>query len=142
MFIGEFHHSIDTKGRIIIPSKFREDLGEKCVITRGIDQCLFIYTLSEWQQLLEKLNALPVNRKDARQFVRFFLSGAIECDFDKQGRINISAPLIEYAQFEKDCVIIGVSNRIEVWEKTKWNSYFQESEEIISDIAENIGFDL
>lgn len=142
MFIGEFHHSVDSKGRLIIPALFREMLGERCVITRGIDQCLFIYPLSEWRLLLGKINGLPVNRKDARQFVRFFLSGAIECEFDKQGRINISTPLMTYAELIKDCVVIGVSNRIEVWDNVKWESYFATSIDCISDIAENIGFDL
>ncbi|MGL4335672.1 MAG: division/cell wall cluster transcriptional repressor MraZ [Turicibacter sp.] len=142
MFIGEFHHSVDIKGRMIIPSRFRELLGEKCVITRGIDQCLFIYPLCEWEKLLNKINSLPVNRKDARQFARFFLSGATECEFDKQGRINISTPLQGYAQLEKECVIVGISNRIEIWDKAHWDDYFKMSEDVISDIAENIGFDL
>lgn len=142
MFIGEFHHSIDTKGRLIMPAKFRDQLNERCVITRGIDQCLFIYPIEEWNKLLEKINSLPVNRKDARQFSRFFLSGACECEFDKQGRINLSTPLMNYAELSKDCVIIGVSNRIEVWEKEKWTQYFDLSLDSILDIAENIGFDL
>lgn len=142
MFIGEFHHSVDSKGRLIIPALFREMLGDRCVITRGIDQCLFIYPLSEWRVLLEKINGLPVNRKDARQFARFFLSGAIECEFDKQGRINISTPLMTYAELIKDCVVIGVSNRIEIWDNAKWEGYFTTSIDCISDIAENIGFDL
>ena len=142
MFIGEFHHSIDAKGRLIMPAKFREQLNECCVITRGIDQCLFIYPIEEWKILLEKVNGLPVNRKDARQFSRFFLSGACECEFDKQGRINLSTPLMNYAGLSKDCVIIGVSNRIEIWEKEKWTQYFDFSVDSILDIAENIGFDL
>ena len=142
MFIGEFHHSIDAKGRLIMPAKFREQLNECCVITRGIDQCLFIYPIEEWKILLEKVNGLPVNRKDAHQFSRFFLSGACECEFDKQGRINLSTPLMNYAGLSKDCVIIGVSNRIEIWEKEKWTQYFDFSVDSILDIAENIGFDL
>ena len=142
MFIGEFHHSIDAKGRLIMPAKFREQLNECCVITRGIDQCLFIYPIEDWKILLEKVNGLPVNRKDARQFSRFFLSGACECEFDKQGRINLSTPLMNYAGLSKDCVIIGVSNRIEIWEKEKWTQYFDFSVDSILDIAENIGFDL
>ena len=142
MFIGEFHHSIDAKGRLIMPAKFREQLNECCVITRGIDQCLFIYPIEEWKILLEKVNGLSVNRKDARQFSRFFLSGACECEFDKQGRINLSTPLMNYAGLSKDCVIIGVSNRIEIWEKEKWTQYFDFSVDSILDIAENIGFDL
>lgn len=142
MFIGEFHHSIDAKGRLIMPAKFREQLNECCVITRGIDQCLFIYPIEEWKILLEKVNGLPVNRKDARQFSRFFLSGACECECDKQGRINLSTPLMNYAGLSKDCVIIGVSNRIEIWEKEKWTQYFDFSVDSILDIAENIGFDL
>ena len=142
MFIGEFHHSIDAKGRLIMPAKFREQLNECCVITRGIDLCLFIYPIEEWKILLEKVIGLPVNRKDARQFSRFFLSGACECEFDKQGRINLSTPLMNYAGLSKDCVIIGVSNRIEIWEKEKWTQYFDFSVDSILEIAENIGFDL
>ncbi|NGP44351.1 division/cell wall cluster transcriptional repressor MraZ [Bacillaceae bacterium SIJ1] len=138
MFMGEYHHSIDAKGRIIIPSKFRQPLGELFVITRGLDQCLFIYPMAEWQHLVDKLKQLPLTKKDARAFTRFFLSGASECELDKQGRINITTPLCKYASLEKECVIIGVSNRIEVWGKDAWDNYFDISQESFSELAENM----
>ncbi|MBS4172417.1 division/cell wall cluster transcriptional repressor MraZ [Bacillus sp. FJAT-49736] len=143
MFMGEYQHNIDTKGRIIIPAKFRELLGETFVITRGLDRCLFGYPIEEWKQVEEKLKALPLTKKDARAFTRFFFSGASECELDKQGRINIPTPLVGYAQLEKECVVLGVSNRIEIWSKELWEDYFEESEESFAEIAENmIGFDI
>lgn len=143
MFMGEYHHNIDNKGRIIVPAKFRESLGEEFVLTRGLDQCLFGYPLDEWKQLEEKLKALPLTKKDARAFTRFFFSGATECELDKQGRINIPAPLTSYALLEKECVVLGVSNRIEIWSKPLWEDYFSNSEDSFAEIAENmIGFDI
>jgi MraZ protein len=143
MFMGEYHHSIDIKGRLIIPSKFRDELGEMFIITRGLDQCLFGYPLSEWKIIEEKLKGLPLTKKDARAFTRFFFSGATESELDKQGRINLPAPLLQYAKLEKDCVILGVSNRIEIWSKQIWEDYFIQSEESFAEIAENmIGFDI
>ena len=141
--MGEYHHSIDNKGRMIVPSKFRDDLGEMFIITRGLDQCLFGYPLSEWSLIEEKLKGLPLTKKDARAFTRFFFSGATESELDKQGRINIPAPLLTYAKLEKECVILGVSNRIEIWSKPIWEDYFAQSEESFAEIAENmIGFDI
>ncbi|MFS0823712.1 transcriptional regulator MraZ [Bacillus timonensis] len=143
MFMGEYHHTVDMKGRMIIPAKFRDNLGETFVLTRGLDQCLFGYPQSEWKILEEKLKTLPLTKKDARAFTRFFFSGAIECELDKQGRVNIASPLLSYAGLEKECVVLGVSNRIEIWSKDKWEEYFAASEESFSDIAENmIGFDI
>ncbi len=143
MFKGEYHHNIDPKGRLIVPAKFRDLLGDAFVITRGLDQCLFGYPLHEWNEIENKLRALPLTKKDARAFTRFFFSGAVDCELDKQGRINISSSLIDYAQIEKECVILGVSNRIEIWSKTKWEEYFLESEDSFAEIAENmIGFDI
>ncbi|WP_243386722.1 division/cell wall cluster transcriptional repressor MraZ [Bacillus kexueae] len=143
MFMGEFHHTIDVKGRMIVPAKFREGLGETFVLTRGLDQCLFGYPLNEWRLLEEKLKSLPLTKKDARAFTRFFFSGAVECELDKQGRINITAPLLKYAKLEKDCVVIGVSNRIELWSKEVWEKYVEEQEESFEEIAENmIDFDI
>ena len=143
MFMGEYHHSIDNKGRMIVPSKFRDDLGEVFIITRGLDQCLFGYPLAEWKLLEDKLKTLPLTKKDARAFTRFFFSGATESELDKQGRINIPAPLLHYAKLEKECVILGVSNRIEIWSKPIWEEYFAQSEESFADLAENmIGFDI
>jgi MraZ protein len=141
--MGEYHHSIDNKGRMIVPSKFRDDLGEMFIITRGLDQCLFGYPLSEWALIEEKLKGLPLTKKDARAFTRFFFSGATESELDKQGRINIPAPLLQYAKLEKECVVLGVSNRIEIWSKQIWEDYFAQSEDSFAEIAENmIGFDI
>ncbi|WP_345238778.1 division/cell wall cluster transcriptional repressor MraZ [Pontibacillus salipaludis] len=138
MFMGEYQHNIDTKGRIIVPSKFRENLGEKFVITRGLDKCVFAYPLSEWTVIEEKLKKLPLTKKDARAFTRFFFSGAVECEVDKQGRINIPSPLRTYAALEKECIVIGVSNRVEFWAKEDWETYFEESEDSFAEIAENM----
>ncbi|WP_018932776.1 MULTISPECIES: division/cell wall cluster transcriptional repressor MraZ [Gracilibacillus] len=143
MFMGEYQHNIDTKGRIIVPSKFRDGLGEQFVVTRGLDQCLFAYPMNEWHQLEEKLKKLPLTKKDARAFTRFFFSGAVECELDKQGRINIPAPLRKYAGIEKECAVIGVSNRVEFWAEDKWNEFVDVSEESFAEIAENMmDFDL
>ncbi|WP_373896243.1 division/cell wall cluster transcriptional repressor MraZ [Virgibacillus natechei] len=138
MFMGEFQHNIDTKGRIIVPSKFREELGASFVVTRGLDKCLFAYSMNEWKILEEKLKKLPLTKKDARAFTRFFFSGAVECEVDKQGRINIPQPLRNYAALDKECVVIGVSNRIEFWASENWEDYFNDSEESFADIAENL----
>ncbi|MCM8899873.1 MAG: transcriptional regulator MraZ [Clostridiales bacterium] len=123
MFIGEYQHTIDPKGRVIMPAKFREGLGEKFVLTKGLDQCLFVYPNEEWGILEKKLRSLPLTNKDARAFIRFFFAGACECELDKQGRILIPANLREYAGLEKDVVIIGVSTRVEIWSKDRWDEY-------------------
>lgn len=142
MFMGEYQHSVDAKGRLIIPSKFREELGTTFVITRGLDNCLFGYPMDEWRKLEEKLKELPMTKKDARAFARFFFSGATEVEIDKQGRINIPATLATYAKLEKECVVLGVSSKIEIWAKDSWDSYFSEAEDSFNEIAENlIGFD-
>ncbi|HIW71909.1 MAG TPA: division/cell wall cluster transcriptional repressor MraZ [Candidatus Levilactobacillus faecigallinarum] len=141
MFMGEFEHSIDTKGRLIIPAKFREQLGDHFVVTRGMDGCLFGYPMAEWSTLQDKLKALPVNRKDARAFVRFFYSAATECELDKQGRINLPQPLCDHAGLTKQCVIVGVANRFEIWSADRWTSFATAAEENFDDIAEKIDFD-
>ena len=138
MFMGEYHHTIDEKGRIIIPSKFREDLGEKFIITRGIENCLFVYSLSSWEKITNKLETLPFTKKDARQFVRFFLSGATTAEFDKQGRVNITSPLISYANLQKDCVVIGTGDRLEICSQEDLNAFFDSASSNMSDIAENL----
>lgn len=138
MFMGEFQHSVDTKGRLIIPAKFREQLGDHFVITRGLDQCLFGYTMEEWEKIEEKLKDLPVTKKDARAFTRFFFSGATEVDFDKQGRVNLPTTLVSYAKLEKECIILGVSNRFEIWAKDAWEDYFAQSENSFNEIAESL----
>jgi len=138
MLMGEYHHNIDEKNRLIIPSKFRYELGEKFIVTRGLDGCLFVYPLNEWDKITNQLNTLPFTKKDARAFSRFFLSGATECEFDRQGRINIPTPLISYASLKKECVIIGVNDRLEIWSKDLWEKFFNDNEEALSDIAENL----
>jgi len=138
MFMGEYKHNIDSKGRLIMPAKFRDGLGEQFVVTRGLDQCLFVYPMDEWHILEEKIKKLPLTKKDARAFSRFFFSGALECDVDKQGRINLPAQLISYATIEKACAVVGVSNRIEIWAEEVWTSYMEESASTFSDIAENM----
>ncbi len=137
MFMGEYHHSIDEKGRLTIPSKIRYELGTNFVVTRGLDNCLFIYPKEEWNKVIDKYKELP-NTKDARNFMRFFLSGATENDFDKQGRINISQPLTKYAGLEKDCVIIGVNDHLEVWSKRNWDTFITENEDNLSDISDKL----
>lgn len=143
MFMGEYRHTIDEKGRVIIPAKFREGFDKTIIVTRGLDKCLFLYPPCEWEVLEEKLLTLPLTKKDARAFTRFFFSGANDCPLDKQGRINLPDPLMKYASLEKDCVIVGVSNRMEIWNISNWNDYLTLSEHSYSDIAENLtDFDL
>ncbi len=138
MFIGEYHHTIDEKGRIIIPAKFRESLGKYFIITRGIENCLFVYPIDSWNKICDKLNSLPFTKKDARQFVRFFMSGATEVELDKQGRVNVTQPLIGYANLQKDCVVIGTGERLEIWSQEDWDSFFDSTKDNMSDIAENL----
>ncbi len=123
VFIGEYQHILDPKGRVIMPSKFRDGLGDKFVVTKGLDHCLFVYPQNEWQELERKLRTLPLTSKDARAFTRFFFAGATECELDKQGRILIPANLREYAELTKELVIIGVASRVEIWSKEKWDDY-------------------
>ena len=138
MLMGEYHHSIDDKGRIIIPSRFRDELGKEFIVTRGLEECLFVYPKNKWNEIIEKLNKLPFTKKDARSFMRFFLSGASALEFDKQGRININSTLISYAELEKDCVIVGVGDRLEIWSKNKWDNFYDSNKNDLSDIAENL----
>ena len=136
MLIGEYEHSLDAKGRLIMPAKIREDIGEKFIITKGLDGCLFGFSQTEWTNFEEKLKTLPLTNKNARDFVRFFLSGAIECEIDKQGRFLIPNNLREVAELEKEAVIIGVGTRLEIWNKQNW----EKCDENISvdEIAENM----
>ena len=138
MFMGEYHHNIDEKGRLTLPSKFRSDLENKFVVTRGLEICLFVYTLETFEKLTVKLNSLPFTKKDARNFSRFFLSGATVLEFDKQGRVNLTPTLIKYAELTKECVIIGVVDRLEIWNDSNWNLFLKENETNLSDIAENL----
>lgn len=132
MFMGEYNHTIDAKGRLIIPSKFREALGDEFVVTKGMDGCLFVFDNSEWRAFEEKLRSLPMIDKEARQFTRFFLAGAASVEVDKQGRVLLPAVLREFADITKDAVLIGVGSRIEIWSKDRWEGTvtYQDMEEI------------
>ena len=138
MFIGEYEHSVDVKGRIIMPSKLRENIGEKFIVTKGLDKCLFAYSKSEWANFEEKLKTLPLTNKNARDFVRFFLSGAVECEIDRQGRFLVPANLRTYANIDKEIVIIGVGTRLEIWNKDSWTNYSSEENISADEIAENM----
>lgn len=138
MLMGEYHHSLDEKGRLIIPTKFRNSLKEEFILTRGLDNCLFGYSKEVWEELIIKLEKLPFTQKDARSFIRFFLSGATVCELDKQGRIRIPSVLSNYAGLTRDCVIIGVGDRMEIWQQEKWEKFISENEEKLSEMAEGL----
>ncbi len=138
LLIGEYEHSIDTKGRLIMPSKLKEDIGEKFVVTKGLDGCLFVYSQTEWKTFEDKLRAFPLTNKDARALVRFFLAGAMECEIDKQGRFLIPGNLREFAGLEKEVVVIGVLDKIEIWSKDKWLKYSEEENSSVDEIAEKM----
>ena len=138
MLIGEYENSLDAKGRLIMPAKLRTDMGEKFIITKGLDGCLFVFSQNEWSNFESKLKELPLTNKNARDFVRFFLSGATECEIDKQGRFLLVNTLREYAEITKEVIIIGVGTRLEIWNKEKWKKY-NSNENISADtIAENM----
>ena len=135
MFVGEYSHNIDSKGRVIIPAKFREQLGEHFMITKGFEGCLFVYPMSTWEELAENLGKLPSNQKSARFLQRTFLSGAAEGEPDKQGKVLITQPHREYADLKKEVVIIGVSKRVEIWDSERWKSYTQSDEDMTAEEA-------
>ncbi|SHK38763.1 division/cell wall cluster transcriptional repressor MraZ [Paramaledivibacter caminithermalis] len=138
MFIGEYLYTIDKKGRINIPAKFREKLGESFFITKGLDNCLFVFPESEWSVFQNKLKQLPLTNKNARAFVRLFFSGATQCSLDKQGRVTIPQNAREFSQLEKEVAIIGVSTRIEIWSKNNWDKYNDTANISYDDIAEQM----
>ena len=138
MFMGEFHHNIDEKGRLVMPTKFRNSLGEKFIITRGLEKCLYVYTWAEWNNIVAKLKSLPFTKKDARTFIRSFFSGAAECELDRQGRINITSPLVSYADIITKCVIIGANDRLEIWSEENWIQNSIDNDSLLEDIAENL----
>jgi MraZ protein len=135
MFRGEFNHTIDAKGRLIVPAKFREKLGEHFIVTKGLDGCLSVYPEAEWKQFEEKLTALSLIKKENRQLTRFFVAGASEAELDKQGRILIPAPLREHAGLEKDVVLVGMLNRVEIWDKSR---YLDSEVEDMDEVAERM----
>lgn len=136
--MGEYNHTVDAKGRLIVPAKFRESLGEEFVVTKGLDGCLFVYDMKEWASFEEKLKTLPITNKDARSFVRFFLAGATSVEVDKQGRILLPAVLRDFAELEKEVVLIGVASRVEIWSKNRWENTanFDDMEDIAEHMAE------
>ncbi len=138
MLIGEFEHSLDAKGRLIMPAKLRDSIGDSFVVTKGLDGCLFAFSKTEWENFEEKLKSLPLSNKNSREFTRFFLSGATECEIDKQGRFLIPNNLRDTAGLTKEVVIIGVGTRIEIWDKEKWNKYNSDDNISVEDIAENM----
>ncbi|MDD6720295.1 division/cell wall cluster transcriptional repressor MraZ [Lactobacillus porci] len=138
MFMGEYQHNLDAKGRLIIPAKFREQAGNRMIFTRGLDGCIFAYPPEEWAKVEAKLAKLPLTKKNARSFTRMFYSGAMEGEFDKQGRVNLTPVLKDHAGLKKECVIVGVSSRIEIWAKERWDSFTDEVNEDYDDIAEGL----
>ncbi|HFI0462849.1 TPA: division/cell wall cluster transcriptional repressor MraZ [Streptococcus suis] len=138
MLIGEYQHNIDSKGRLTMPAKFRPDLGERFIITRGLDGCLFGYPMASWEETIAKLKQLSSTRNDVRKFTRLFFSAATEVEFDKQGRINLSKAHIESAKIDKECRVIGVSDHIEIWSSDQWDAYASSASDHFDEIAESL----
>lgn len=138
MFIGEYNHSIDEKGRLAVPAKFRAELEDGAVVTRGIDNCLFVYTAIEWNILARRISQLPISQANTRAFSRLMLAGAMEVQVDKQGRIIIPDYLREYAKLKKKVVVTGLYNRLEIWDADYWADYKMHTEEEGGDIAEQL----
>lgn len=138
MFIGEYKHNLDTKGRIIIPSKFRDELHATFILARGLDSCLTIYSLKQWEKLFEEVNKLPTTKKAARQYVRMLTSTATECSLDNQGRIIIPSFLAKPVSINKECVVIGANDHIEIWDKDTWDAYITEASNNFEEVAENL----
>lgn len=139
MFIGEYAHTIDEKRRLALPAKFRKELGKKAVITRGLDNCLFVFPKTEWDILASKLGKLPLGQRDARGFIRLMLAGAMEVSLDGLGRMLVPDYLKSYASLKKQVVVIGVFNRLEVWDEAWWNTYKNKAEKNVGDMAERLG---
>jgi len=138
VFMGEYNHTLDAKGRLIVPAKFRDKLGDEFVVTKGMDGCLFVFAMSEWGEFEEKLHTLPMIDKEARQFTRFFLAGAANLEVDKSGRILIPQVLRDFADITKDAVLIGVGSRVEIWSKERWEGTvsFEDMDDIAKHMAE------
>lgn len=139
MLVGEFHHTLDAKRRLSVPAKFRDDLGSRMVLTRGLDRCLFLYPEKTWQSLAQKLSDLPAGQASTRSFVRLILAGAAEVERDKLGRILVPDYLRDYAELTKQVVLTGLFNRVEIWNEKHWEEYRARSEENVDDIAEKLG---
>ncbi len=138
MFMGEYHHNIDDKNRLVIPSEFREALGDQFIVTRGLERCLYLYTIDGWNKIVEKLSSLPFTKKDARVVIRSLFSAAASCNLDRQGRINITSQQLLHAGIEKECVIIGANNRIEIWSKENWDKFNEEYSDVLEEVAEHL----
>ena len=138
LLLGEYNHTIDEKSRVIVPSKFRDDLGSTFIVTRGFDKCLFAFSLAEWQNFEAGLRALPLSNENARKYVRYFTAGATECQIDKQGRVLIPNNLREYAGLKKELVITGVSTRAEIWDKETWDKYTSDENIDLDEIASHM----
>ncbi len=139
MLIGEYKHSLDPKKRVAIPAKFRKEIGKKAVITRGLDQCLFVYTIPEWEKVAEKLSELPTGSSDTRNFVRLFLAGATDVEIDALGRVLIPDYLKEFAGLKEKVVVVGVYKRLEIWNEENWENYKQRIEKQTDMLAEKLG---
>ena len=140
MLMGTYYNSIDAKNRIIVPSKQRDDLGGRCVLTKGLDTCLYIYTMSDWELQLEKIEKLPESVPEIRAFKRSFFGNAVECELDKQGRIVVPATLVEYARIRKDLVTVGTGKKIEIWSKELWDEPGKESTLSTEDVLEKYNY--
>lgn len=141
MFIGEYHYNLDDKNRIFIPTDFKNEIGSQLIINRGIESCLYIYTIDEWSKIVNKLNNLSFTKKKNREFNRMFMSGAFKKDLDSKGRIILDKVLLEHSLLDKECVIIGVGERIEIWSKNEWNKYYEDKKESLDQISEEIELD-
>lgn len=139
MFIGEYNHNVDDKGRLAVPAKFRQELAKGAVVTKGLDNCLFLYSKDEWEKLAKKLALLPISQSNTRAFSRLMLAGAMDVVLDKQGRINLPDYLLKYAGLGKKAVVAGLYNRLELWDEGRWESYKKSTEKSSGDIAEALG---
>ena len=138
MFIGEYQHNLDVKGRIVVPGRFREELHESFILARGLDGCLSIYSLKQWDKMFEEIDKLPTTKKAARQYIRMLTSTATECTLDNQGRIQIPAFLSKPVNITKECVVIGANDHIEIWDKATWDSYYLDASNSFEEVAENL----
>ena len=138
MFIGEYQHNLDTKGRIIIPSKFRDELNLTFILTHGYDGCLAIYSLKQWEKRVEEINKLPTTKLNARKYIRTLFSTSIECSVDNQGRIQIPSSLLKHANIVKECSVIGANDHIEIWDKATWEAYYEDASNSFEEVAENL----
>lgn len=138
MFMGEYRHNLDAKGRIIIPARFRDELGPVIILTRGLDGCIAVYTQVQWQNVLEQLSSLPSTKREARQYVHFMTAKAAECEIDGQGRVLIPLSLAEEVKIEKECVVLGINDHVEIWSRPLWDAYYSTASSSIEDVAESL----